>query len=368
MPGYNTIPGSSGGGGSGALTFVASVHMSTYNRSWAQAGTAGYYGIYSADGSSGYAYFVGTSMTTGISMNRVVNVPHSFTSINIVAPQGDLVTLYKAKVKSTTTFANPLASMTINPAVLIASGNFALPTNATVPFADIAVVGAGGAAGGGHGATHGGGGGGGGGNVINLTDYPIYGTTIVSIGFGGTGIKTGRGGSGGQSAFGPVYALGGGGGGGWDTRAASTGGNGGGGGAGGSEGTGAAGITQISSSGLGSIGSPVFRGGYSGGAGNTSTGISSRGGGGGGVLANGTNGVANGGGNGGAGWVSSITGSQATFGAGGYGSDPNSNGGSGWSGLAYGCGGQSTTNGHSSDTPVGSNGLNGVVVVRFYTP
>lgn len=362
----NSFP-SSGGGGMPNMNYIGSILMETYNRTWNQAGSSGNYGVYSADGSSGYAYFVGPGMTTGVSLNRVINVPHDFTSINIVAPQNDMVTLYKAQLKATTAFPNPLASMTVNPAVIIASGNFELPTNATVPFADITVVGAGGASGAGHGGTHGGGGGGGGGNVVNLTDYPVYGTTIVSVGFGGVASRVNRGTSGGQSAFGPVYALGGGGGGGWDTRPGLSAGNGGGGGAGGG-GTGGSGTTQSTSSGLGTVGSPIFRGGYSGGSGHGGTGSPSRGGGGGGALGAGQDGSHNGGGNGGAGWVSSITGNQATFGAGGYGIDPNSNYGTGWSGLAFGCGGQNTINGHSGDTPVGVAGQNGVVVVRFYTP
>ena len=103
MPGFNTIPGSAGGGGAGALGYVASVHMNTYNRSWAQGGTAGYYAIYSQNQESGYAYFVGAGgMVTGIPLNRMESVSHAFTSIDIIAPSNDLISLYKVKVKATT--------------------------------------------------------------------------------------------------------------------------------------------------------------------------------------------------------------------------------------------------------------------------
>ena len=106
MPGFNTIPGSAGGGGAGALNYVASVHMSTFNRSWAQAGVAGNYGIYSQNQENGYAYFVGTGTTTGVSLNRMINVSHSFTRIDIIAPQNDIISLYKVKVKATSAFNN----------------------------------------------------------------------------------------------------------------------------------------------------------------------------------------------------------------------------------------------------------------------
>ncbi len=82
MPGFNTVPGSSSGGGQPNMTFVGSVHMSTYNRSWNQGGTAGYYGVYSANQEAGYAYFVGAT-TTGVPLNRMTNVTHSFTRIDI---------------------------------------------------------------------------------------------------------------------------------------------------------------------------------------------------------------------------------------------------------------------------------------------
>lgn len=374
MAGFNTIPAASGGGGGlPSLNFVASVNMETYNRSWAQAGVAGNYAVYSANMNNGYAYFVGTSTTTGIPLNKMQNVQHSFTRIDLVGVQGDIISLFKVKTKATTLFPNPLAAFTKNPAILIASGSFVLPSNATVPFADIIVAGAGGAAGSGHGATHGGGGGGGGGNVVSLTDYSIYGSTIVSVGFGGTAQRVNRGSSGGQSSFGPVYALGGGGGGGWETKqgfgSSSIIGNGGG-NCGGADGSSTPGIGQVqtATTGVGTVGSPAFYGGNNGGIGHQSNSTGSRGGGGGGSAGSGQNGGSNNNGNGGAGHTSTITGTTTTYGAGGYGMDPNGGAGSGWSQPAYACGGQGTTNGHSTDTVLANNGQNGVVIVRFYTP
>jgi hypothetical protein len=369
MPGFNTIPGAAGGGGAGALTFIASIHMSTYNRSWSRSGTAGNYAIYSQNQENGYAYFVGSNMTTGIPMNRMGIISHDFTSINIVAPQGDVVSLYKVKVKSTTEFTNPLAGFTATPATLIASGSFVLPSNATVPFADIIVCGAGGASGAGHGGAHGGGGGGGGGNVVKVTNFPIYGSTIVAVGFGGlAGPVCSSGNPGGQSSFGPLYALGGGGGGSWNTPTAlSSASIGNGGGGGGSTGAGASGVSQSSISGLGTVGSPVGHGGFSGGSATAANGTTNRGGGGGGSTGAGQNGGVNSGGNGGTGHVSSLNGYSTTYGPGGYGYQPNSGTGTSYSGYTIGAGGQGS-NYDGGAAVVANAGQVGGVVVRFYTP
>ena len=369
MPGFNTIPGSSGGGSAGALTFVASVHMITYNRSWAQAGVAGNYGVYSSNQENGYVYFVGSGMTTGIPMNRMGNVSHSFTSINIVAPQGDIVSLYKAKVKSTTLFPNPLAGFTQTAATLIASGSFVLPSNATVPFADLIVCGAGGASGGGHNSSHGGGGGGGGGNVVKLTEFGIYGSTIVSVGLclAPTG-QGARGFSGGQSSFGSVYALGGGGGGGWNDNIGGSGGNGGGGQASYQYNAGGAGTTQTTSSGLPTT-TNTFLGGNAGGAATTHQSTEAVGGGGGGAGGAGGNGANASGGNGGLGHTSNLNGYDSIYGAGGRGARADGHTGRGVSSQnssrLFGQGGE----GHTSGTPgIGVPGGTGAVIVRYYTP
>ena len=372
MAGFNTIPASGGGGGQANMTYVASIHMETYNRSWAQGGTAGNYIISSSNQENGYAYFVGTGMTTGTPLNRLINVPHSFTSINVVGIQNDMISLHKVKVKATSLFANPTAALTKNPAILIASGSFVLPSNAVLNFADIIVQGAGGAAGAGHGEPHGGGAGGGGGNTIKLTDYPIYGSTIVSVGAGGTaGGAVNAGNPGGTSSFGPVYALGGGGGAGWNGPAIPMvgAGNGGGGGHGGT--TGAAGTSQAASSGVGTVGTPIFHGGHSGGNRNSSNGQNSIGGGGGGSTAagqDGGNGTTHG--RGGAGHISDITGVNTYYGFGGSGYNPNGNMVANYdsSATCYGCGGQGSPNPNSGSSVTAYPGRGGVVVVRFYTP
>jgi len=211
MPGFNTLPAVGGGGGQANMTFVASIHMQTYNRSWAQGGTSGYYALYSTNQESGYAYFVGSGTSTGAPLNRLVNVSHAFTRIDVIAPTNDMVSLYKAKVKSTTVFNNPFAAdpsigklaIPSFPSIIRGSGNFVLPNNA-LPLVNVVVVGGGGGGGRNH-SGHGGGGGGGGGNVVKLTAYQAVGTTSVTIGGAGSGGSTG--GNGGTSFFGNVYAL-----------------------------------------------------------------------------------------------------------------------------------------------------------------
>lgn len=369
MPGFNTVPGSSGGGSAGALTYVASVHMSTYNRSWARPGTAGNYGVYSADQQNGYAYFVGTSMTTGVPMNRMANIAHDFTTINIVAPQGDIVSLYKAKVKETTLFASPLDGFTKTAATLVASGSFVLPSNATVPFADIIVCGAGGGSGGGHTGSHGGGGGGAGGNVVKLTDFGVFGSTIVAVGTALSPTTAGqRGFTGGQSSFGSVYALGGGGGGGWNDNIGGTAGNGGGAQASYQYNAGGSGTVQTTSSGLPSSGYTFF-GGNAGGAATTHQNSQAVGGGGGGCVTAGGNGTNSGGGNAGQGHTSNLNGYDTIYGAGGRGARADGHTGFGTNAQTltrlFGQGGE----GHSDGSPgMGRPGGTGAVIVRFYTP
>jgi hypothetical protein len=380
MAGFNTIPGAAGGGGAGALTFVASVHMTTYNRSWAQAGTAGYYAIYSQNQEAGYAYFVGSGTTTGLPLNRMQSVSHAFTRIDIIAPSNDLISLYKVKVKATTEFTNPFTTynggIASYPAVISSSGNFVLP-NAALPMINVVVVGGGGGAGAGHGGTHGGGGGGGGGNVIKLTAIQAVGTTGITIGSGGSNSPGNDWGyNGGTTYFGNVYALGGGGGGGWNNRGAKTGadiGNTGGAGAGNSVASAGAGTTQTTLTGLGTQGAPTFYGGNAGGGVTyNTTGSTSRGGGGAGSTGAGTAGDNNSGGVGGTGHVSTIGTGSWTFGPGGYGVQPNGgNGGNQYQGAsaAYGYGGYDSANGHSSGSgQIGNGGGTGAVVLRYYIP
>lgn len=356
MPGFNTIPAVGGGGGQANMTFVASVHMETYNRSWAQGGTPGYYAMYSTNQENGYAYFVGTT-TTGVPLNRLANITHSFTRIDVIAPQNDMVSLYKAKVKATTEFQNAFANFASFPSIISSSGNFVLPNNA-LPLVNVLIAG-----GGGSGGYHSGGGGGGGG-IVKLTAYQAVGTTSVTV---GAYVDHGNQVQGNRSYFGNVYAIGGGGGGHYDNNGGS-GANGGGGGGHHGYFTGGSGQTQTSSTGLGQSGTPVYHGGHKGG--NTSWGGTSwnhRGAPGGGAAAAGTDiGAETSERQGGVGHVSDITGSNYTFCYGGGGGS-HSPGRNGWHTGAYGSGGGGGGGDHSGGVSH-TAGKPGVVVVRYYIP
>ena len=128
----------SGGGGTPGFDYIASINMTTFNRSWAQSGAAGNYVLTSNNNNSGYVYFVGAT-TTGGPLGKVVVVNHAFTTVNIIAPTGDFMSLYKASVKSTTVFANPFAGFSSFPSIISGSGNFVLPTSA-LPLVDVVVV------------------------------------------------------------------------------------------------------------------------------------------------------------------------------------------------------------------------------------
>jgi len=364
MPGFNTLPATGGGGGQSNMTFVGSIHMSTYNRSWAQGGTAGYYALYSTNQENGYAYYVGAT-TTGVPLNRLASISHAFTRIDIVAPVNDMISLYKGKVKNTTAFANPLSSFASFPSVISTSGNFVLPNNA-LPLVNALLVGSGGGSNGDH---HGGGGGGGGG-VVKLTAYQAVGTTSITIGAQVNGRVNGN-----NTFFGNVYASGGGGGShhGQDGLAGANGG-----GSGGhhTNGTGGAGVVQTSTTGLGTSGDPLFVGGHAGGS-NSGSGSSThlRGGGGGGAGGAGQNGGLgnNSGGTGGLAHNSDITGTNLSYSGGGRGSahqggSANENYTAGFSGYGFGgrAGGYQHNSGGGNDSPYRSD--QGVVVVRYYIP
>jgi len=363
MPGFNTIPSSGGGGGQPNMTFVGSIHMSTYNRSWAQGGTAGYYALYSANQENGYAYFVGAT-TTGVPLNRLANVSHAFTRIDIVGTVNDMISLYKTKVKSTTEFLNPFAGLPSYPSIISSSGNFVLPSSA-LPIVNVMLVGGGGGSNGEH---HGGGGGGGGG-VVKLTSYQAVGSTGVTIGAQTTGRNNGN-----PTYFGNVYALGGGAGS-HHGQGGLSGANGGGGGSHNGPHSGGAGIVQTSSTGLGSVGSPQYHGGHAGGN-NQGGGSSShqRGGGGGGAGGPGGNSSGNNsGGTGGLAHDSDITGTTLSYAGGGRGAAHQ--GGSageqhnaGFSGFGFGgrAGGHQHNSGGGTDAPYRAD--QGVVVVRYYMP
>ena len=356
MPGFNTIPAVGGGGGQANMTFVASVHMETYNRSWAQGGTPGYYAMFSVNQENGYVYFVGAT-TTGGPLNRLINVSHSFTRIDIIAPTNDMVSLYKAKVKSTTEFPNALAGFASFPSIITSSGNFVLPNNA-LPLVNVLVVGGGGGC-----ENHGGGGGGGG--IVKLTAYQAVGTTAVTVGTTpGNNVSNTPGGS---SFFGNVYALGGGGGASVSSQQGGNGANGGGGASHGSAGSTTnhgSGTVQTASTGLGTSGSPVYHGGYRGGynqqPSHTGRHMGAGGGGAGGNGQDRTN--FTGGTSGGVGHQSDISGSLRYFSSGGGGADHDSQSQGSYATERYiGAGANSGHN--SSHNTVGHSGG---VVVRYY--
>lgn len=369
----NSFP-SQAGGGQANLNFIGSVHMETYNRSWAQGGSAGYYALYSTNQENGYAYFVGTGTSTGAPLNRLVSVTHAFTRIDIIAPTNDMISLYKAEVKSTTVFNNPFdADGTIGklaipsfPSIIRTSGNFVLPNNA-LPLVNTILTGGGGGGGGSRG------GGGGGAGVVKLTAFQAVGTTAVTIGGGGSK-GGGRGGQGGLTYFGNVYAIGGSGGGHHNHNGGGPGSSHGdqsganGGGAGGhSSGYngGGPGPAQTANTGLGFSGSPVYLGGHSGGNQVGGGDNNGRGGGGGGAGGNGENGNNGSGGTGGVGHEDSTIAPGRNFGLGGYGAwyGSHANWGSHTFGTWHGHGGGGGH--HNYD---GDQGGAGGVVVRYYIP
>jgi hypothetical protein len=363
MAGFNSIPAASGGGGGiPSMNFVGSVHMETYNRSWAQGGTAGYYAVYSANQESGYAYFVGSgSNVTGMPLNRMSNVSHAFTSIKIIAPTNDLISLYKVKVKSTTAFDNPFTAypgISSFPSIIRSSGNFVLPNNA-LPLVNVLLVGGGGAA-----FHHGGGGGGGG--VVKLTAYQAVGTTSVTIGSANN--SNGSSSPGGTTYFGSVYAIGGGSAGTGSSEAGGNGAN----GAGASSHnqqlySGGTGITQSALTGLGATGAPVYVGGYTGGSAQSPTGRHV-GGSGAGAGGNGVSRInATGGTTGGPGHQSDITGSNLFYAFGGSGSDHHGASSAGNANPTY-AHSSSFGYGHGAPSYYDNRGPadSGAVVVRYY--
>lgn len=365
MPGFNTLPAVGGGGGQANMTYVGSIHMSTYNRSWAQGGTSGMYALYSTNQESGYAYFVGSGVSTGVALNRLNNISHSFTRIDIVAPSNDMVSLYKAKVKTTSLFNNPFdadpsigkLALSAYPSIITSSGNFVLP-NAAMPLVNVLVIGGGGAGG----SSHCGAGGGGGG-LIKLTAIQAVGTTGVTVGSGG-----GANSHGGTTYFGNVYALGGGGGGdhGYATPTGTFANGGGGGGHRGNGTTGATGTVQTASTGLAYAGTPTYHGGNRGGNSSGTDNQQSAGAGGGGAGAIGTDGNNSTHGVGGTGHQSDITGTNLHYSHGGSGGRANN--GSQSHGDSYsqflGSGGRGAGyQGNAHQT-----GTTGAVIVRYYIP
>ena len=386
--GIQSFVPASGGGMPGA-SYIASIQMTTYNRSWAQAGGPGKYALVSSKLSNGYAYFIAGGTTTGVPLGNIIDLPNGFTQIDIVAPKDDYIMLYKVAVKTTTEFANPFANFSSFPSQITTSGNFVLPNNA-LPLVNIMVVG-----GGGGGGRHGGGGGGGGG-IVKLTAYQAVGTTSVTIGSGGRAQHRsgydGWGAAGGSTYFGNVYALGGGGGAmhghGANNHPAGTPvvANGGGGGSHNNEAgnrAGGTGTVQTASTGLGTAGAPVYVGGFSGGTAAINTHGQGGGGGGAGGAGGSTSGDHNGVANGGVGHASDIAGVNTHYSVGGSGGVHGTSGSRGpglkfptvnWVNTGTGMGGfggaaDGTQGGSDTGDPArGWDGGNGTVIVRYYIP
>ena len=349
----------SSGGGTPGFDYIASIRMETYNRSWSQSGAAGNYVVTSNLANSGYVYFVGTSTTTGGALNKVVNVAHSFNTINVIAPAGDYISLFKAAVKTTTVFSNPFAAFASFPSTITTSGNFVLPTSA-LPLVDALIVGAGGSGGGNHA-----GGGGGGGAVIKLNGYQAVGTTAISIGTAG-GHDNSHGYNGGATYFGNVFAIGGTGGSGSSRWTGASLGANGGGGNGHTKQTYSDGVGSSSAhysnvtAGFGTqTGTVSYVGGNAGGQ----YGGNHAGGGGGGAGAVGVAGSGASPGGGGTGHVSNITGSNYTYASGGGGGSHSPNNSIGSHPGGYGSGGHGAHNGPDNNA---SGGGQGIVVVRYY--
>jgi len=366
----------SGGGGTPGFDYIASIQMTTFNRSWTQSGAAGNYVVTSNNNNSGYVYFVTSGGTVGTPLGQVINLTNAFTRLDIVAPTNDFISLHKVAVKSTSLFNNALAGFASFPSIISSSGNFVLP-NASLPLVDVMIVGGGGGS-----SSHSSGGGGGG--IVKLTAYQAVGTTSVTVGSGGGDANGSRGG---DSYFGNVYALGGGGG--FHGRSKNFGiasaqdqafglganGTGAGHGSTGEAGVGGGlagypGTTQTSSTGLGTKGTPTYTGGFTGGSLTGSWTPNHGGAGGAGAGGNGGNRSSgeDGAAVGGIGHTSDFTGTSliySTGGGGGHHNSPPHAAGYPSQALAltYGTGKSSTHNGTSQS---GVNG--GAVLVRYYIP
>lgn len=341
------------------LSFIGQVMLTTGTRDWAQAGGPGTYTIRSSKNEAGYVYFIGAT-TVGGPLNGVVSVPANFTSIKIIGVAGDLCSLYKVSVKTTTGFST---SATITTYTSSVTGT-TLSSNKT-GFVDALLIGGGGGRG-----QHGSGGGAGG--VLLLNSFPLDPNKTFDVQVGAYGGSNQ--GNGGDSIFAATVARGGGGANSNEQGAGKDGGCGSGGvgqssnlGGKSTQGTGTTALVSpllffsayggtASAQGYGNAGSP--------GNGSTHTGHGSQhshnGGGGGGA------GGAASSRNGGAGVLLNFEGTNKYYSAGGYGGSHSGYGhgstGTGWNNSAghYGMGGC------SNDNSFGPDGTAGAVIIRSY--
>jgi len=350
----------SSGGGVPGMSYIASIFMETYARTWTQGGTSGYYMMSSQNNSTGYVYFVGGT-TTGGPLGQTLYVSHAFTSIQVVASKNDLVSLYKAAAKTTTDLANPgpkYADWLYNSKYTSymfktqTSGSWTLPS-VGLPLIDVNVVGGGG------GAHHHAGGGGAGG-VISLSYYPVASNGIHNYTVGEAGFDRAEGGA---TTFNTnIIALGGG-------RGAVNNAN-------GTAGASGGGAARQSTSGnysggaatqtAPSVTSPttVFAGGHRGG--NISGGSSSNhhGAGGGGAMAQGVDTSSPTPTPGGSGHLSNID--YLYYGAGGSGCNHDTAKDAYNGGVSTAAGHGNAGQGASANYNVATGGQKGLVMVRYY--
>jgi len=339
-----------GGGGQSNMDYIKSARMSSAAITWNRAGAAGTYAVFSSSGSSGYAYFVGGS-TTGVPLNKVVPITHSFTRIEVVGIPNDIINLYKVSVDANTSvYANPSQAyyqwfdnslLTAKVDIYITGGTYTLPTFA-MPIADVQVI-----AGGGGGHAHAGGAGAGG--VATCVLFPISPGTQYTVGAGGGGQS---GSAGGNSTFGAITAIGG-----APTTSSTSANNGGSG-----SGAGKSGSNQARSGGLATQTNPSggrFNHGYGHNGGSVDNSTQHTGAGGGGAGGAGGNASGSSPGKAGDGILSILNG--VIYAAGGTGShhEGNAQGGAGAGAGNYGQGGNSSGN-------TGFSGLSGAILVRSY--
>ena len=354
------------GGGTPGLDYIASIQMSSTARSWAQSGAAGNYFVSSGTMRGGYVYFRGSSISTGGAVGTFIPVAHAFTSIDIVGFKGDIMSLSKSAVKSTTVNSTTDASMytdwvansKTSRSLLTApvSGTFTMPSYG-LPLYDVMFVGAGGSTGG-----HGSGGGGGGG--IGILYNAMY-SSPVAFTVGQPDQTAARTSRGGDTSWGSYTVLGGGNASSHQTTTGvgGTGGNGGGSGGGhhSPQSYGASSGTATTITG------GTYHGGNAGGSSSGSVNAwSAGGGGGGGALGAGSAGGTGYSGNGGAPLNSDFTGSYYAYSGGGAGSSHQ-----GGQGIIYGTHGNYGHGGGNGSTATGNGtygiGGTGVVIVRYYT-
>jgi hypothetical protein len=185
------------GGGKPGQTFVGQIHMTFAARVWNQSGGPGFYRTESSGGKAGYVYYLGPSPTVVVPVGAVAQIDNAFTSIKVIGNQFDMISLYKAQVKPTSS-----TSLSSQITTITTSGTYKFNSN-QVGFIDALIIGGGG------GASHHSAGGGAGGIVL-LKSFPMEIGANISVTVGSGGSASGGSSSpGGDSVFLNHVALGG---------------------------------------------------------------------------------------------------------------------------------------------------------------